>query len=75
MPVFSLVLIVIFCLEVLAQLTSVEIARLDVMTRVRTRDPTIMYEFNLSGLPFHLRQKKFKKISDFFICVHMTFKI
>jgi hypothetical protein len=28
------------------------------MTRVRTRDLTVVCEFNFSGLPLHLRQKK-----------------
>jgi len=44
--------------NVLAQLTNAEIARLDVVTRARTRDLTVVYEFIFSGLPLHLRQKK-----------------
>jgi len=49
------------CLEVLAQLTNAEIARPDVMTRVRTRDLTVVCEFIFSGLPLHLKPKKKKK--------------
>ena len=49
------------CLEVLAQLANAEIARPDVVTRVRTQELTVVCEFNLSGLPLHLRQKKNKK--------------
>jgi hypothetical protein len=30
------------------------------MTRVRTRDLTVVCEFNFSGIPLHLRQKKKK---------------
>jgi hypothetical protein len=37
------------CLEVLAQLANVEIVRPDVMTRVRTRDLTVVRKFNFSG--------------------------
>jgi len=39
----------------LAQLTNAEIARSDVVTRVRIRDLTVVYEFNFSELPHHLR--------------------
>jgi len=46
------------CLKVLTQLTNAEIARLDVMTQVRTRDLTVVCEFIFSGLPLHVRQKK-----------------
>jgi len=45
-------------LEVLTQLANVEIARPNVVIRVRTRDLTVVCEFNFSGLPIHLRQKK-----------------
>jgi hypothetical protein len=45
-------------LEVLVQLVNAEIARPNVMTRVRTRDLTIACEFNFSGLSLYLRQKK-----------------
>jgi hypothetical protein len=48
------------CLEVLAQLANTEIVRPDVMIRVRIRDLTVVFEFNFSGLPLHLRQKKKK---------------
>ena len=50
------------CLEVLAQLANAEIARPGVVTRVRTRDLTVVCEFNFSGLPFHLRPPKKKNI-------------
>jgi len=46
-----------WCLEVLAQLTNTEIARSDVMTRVRTQDLIVVCEFIFSGLPLHLRKK------------------
>jgi hypothetical protein len=42
-------------------LINVEIGRSDVMTQVRTRNLTVVCEFNLNGLPLHLRQKKKKK--------------
>jgi len=42
-------------LEVLAQLTNVEIARSDVVTRVRIQNLTVVCEFIFSGLPLHLR--------------------
>jgi hypothetical protein len=45
-------------LEVLSQLANLKIVRSDVMIRVRTRNLTIVCEFNFSGLPLHLRQKK-----------------
>ncbi|AES82598.1 hypothetical protein MTR_7g114450 [Medicago truncatula] len=45
-------------LEVLAQLANAEIARPDVMTRVRTWDLLVVCEFIFSGLPLHLRPKK-----------------
>jgi hypothetical protein len=45
-------------LEVLAQLVNAEIVGPDVMTRIQIRDLTVVYEFNLSGLSLHLRQKK-----------------
>jgi len=45
-------------LEVLTQLTNAEIARLDVMIRIRTRDLTVVCEFIFSGLPLHLRPNK-----------------
>jgi len=51
-----------FFLEVLAQLSNTEIARSDVVTRVRTQDLTVVCEFNFSRLPLHLRQKKKKVI-------------
>ena len=39
----------LMCLEVLTQLTNAEIARQDVVTQVRTRDLTVVCEFNFSG--------------------------
>ena len=47
-----------FCLEFLAQQTNAEIARTDVVIWVQTQYLTVVCEFNLSGLPLHLRQKK-----------------
>ena len=41
----------------LTQLANAEIVRSDIMTRVQTRDFTVVCEFNFSGLPFHLRLK------------------
>jgi hypothetical protein len=52
----------LICLEVLTQLENAEIARPNVVTRVRTRDLTVVCEFIFSGLPLHLRPKKKKKI-------------
>jgi len=52
--------------------TNAEIARLNVVTRVRTRDLTVVCEFNLSGLPLHLRQKKKKLILLMFKCRFMA---
>ena len=52
-----LIIIIIMDLEVIVQLTNAEIARSDVMTRVRTRDLIVVCEFNFSGLPLHLRPK------------------
>jgi hypothetical protein len=49
-------------LEVLPQLANAEIAWPDVVTRVRTRDLTVLREFNFSGLPFHLRPENTKSI-------------
>jgi hypothetical protein len=57
----------IFGLEVLAQPANAEIARPDVMTRVRTRDLTVVCGFIFSGLPLHLRPKKKKKKSGIFV--------
>jgi len=45
-------------IEVLTQLANAEIASLDIVIWVRTRDLTVMCEFNFSGLPLHLRLKK-----------------
>jgi len=45
-------------------LSNAEIARLDVVTWVRTQDLTVVCEFNFSGLPLHIRTKK-KKVLDF----------
>jgi len=53
-------------LEVLVQLAKAEIARPDVMTRVRTRDLTVVCEFIFSRLSLHLRQKKMY-VSIFFV--------
>jgi len=44
-------------LEVLAQLANAEIIRLDVVTRVRTRDLTVVCEFIFIGLPLHLKKR------------------
>ena len=56
-----------FRLEVLTQLTNVEIARSDVVTWIRTQDLTVVCEFNLSGLPLHLRPKKKVMLSLFLV--------
>jgi hypothetical protein len=42
-------------LEVLVQLTNAEIAKSDVMIRVRIWNLTVVCEFNFSGLPLNLR--------------------
>ena len=47
-----------FRLEVLVQLTNVKIVRSDVVTRVRTRDLTVVCKFYFEGLPLHLKPKK-----------------
>jgi len=44
------------CLEILVQLANAEIARSNIATRIQIWDRSI--EFNFSGLPLHLRQKK-----------------
>jgi hypothetical protein len=44
-----------YSLEVLIQLANAEIVRPEVVTRVRTRDLTVVWEFNFGGLPLHLR--------------------
>jgi len=48
--------------KILAQLANAEIARPDVVTRVRTRDLTVVCEFIFRGLPLHLKPKKEKEM-------------
>jgi len=50
-------------LEVIAQLANAKIERPDAVIRVRTRDLTVVCEFNFSGLPLHLRPKKVEKVN------------
>jgi len=45
-------------LEVLAQLTNVEIARPDVVTRVRTRNLTVVCRFNFQWITTSSKTKK-----------------
>jgi hypothetical protein len=45
-------------LEVLVQLANVEIARPDVVTWVRTRDLTVVYEFKFNGFTTSFKTKK-----------------
>lgn len=47
----------LYCLEVLAQLSIAEIAKPNVVIRIRTWDLTVVCGFNLSRLSLHLRQK------------------
>jgi len=50
------------CLKVLTQLGYAEIARSDVVTRVRAQDLTVVCEFYFNGLQLHLKPERKKKI-------------
>jgi hypothetical protein len=61
------------CLEVLAQLANAEIARPDVVTRVRIQDLTVVCEFIFGGLPLSKTKIDQKKncVSLFSVDYHL----
>jgi len=62
----------LICLEVLTQLSNVEIAKLDIVIRVWILNLTVVCGFNFSGLSLYLRQKKTKYHLIFICCYKMV---